>query len=59
MNREEIMSSCLLSYLRGLCDYFVQLRIVWTDKNGETDWSEWTQPFSISDIGGAEDICSK
>ena len=59
MNREEIMSSCLLSYLRGLCDYFVQLRIVWTDKNGETDWSEWTQPFSISDIGGADDICSK
>ena len=59
MAREAAMSMCLLVHVRGICSYYIQLRIVWTDKNKETDWSEWTQPFSVSDIGGADDICGK
>ena len=56
---EVAMSKCLQHYARNICAYYIQIRIVWTDKNGETDWSEWTQPFSVSDIGGADDICAK
>ena len=51
------MSSCLESHVRSICGYYVQLRIVWTDKNGETDWSEWTQPYNVSDISGADQLC--
>ena len=52
------MSMCIPNYVRGICDYYVQIRIVWKDVNGETDWSEWTQPFNISDISGADDLCN-
>ena len=60
---EANMSLCLEHYLRGICGYYVQIRIVWKDKangkgKGETDWSEWTQPFNLSDISGADNICS-
>ena len=52
------MSKCLQHYARNICGYYIQIRIVWTDKNGETDRSEWTQPFSVSDISGASDVCN-
>ena len=52
------MSMCIPNYVRGICNYYVQIRIVWKDVNGETDWSEWTQPFNISDISGADDLCN-
>ena len=55
MEREINMSICLQSYLRKICGYYVQLRIVWKDKNGETDWSEWTTPFNVGEI--ASGIC--
>ena len=60
---EQSMALCLETYLRGICGYYVQLRIVWKDNvkgkgKGETDWSEWTQPFNISDISGADNICN-
>jgi len=55
IEREYNMGICLQGYLRKICGYYVQLRIVWKDKNGETDWSEWTTPFNIGDIGGG--IC--
>lgn len=57
MNQEVAMANCIQRYTRNICGYFVQLRIVWTDKNGETDWSEWTEPFNVGDISGADDIC--
>ena len=56
---EVAMSKCLQHYVRNICGYYVQIRIVWTDTNGETDWSEWTQPFSVADISGADDICAR
>ena len=59
MSTEVSMSSCLQGHVRGFCNYFVQLRIVWKDKNGETDWSEWTEPYSIADISGADKICDE
>lgn len=49
---------CLEHYLSKLCGYYLQLRVVWKDKNGATDWSEWTKPFSISEISGADAICN-
>ena len=55
---EVSMSKCLQHYARNICGYYIQIRIVWTDKNGETDRSEWTQPFSVSDISGASDVCN-
>jgi hypothetical protein len=60
---EANMAMCLQAYLHGICGYYVQLRIVWKDNTngkgkGETDWSEWTQPFNISDISGADDLCN-
>ena len=55
---EKIYAMCLEHYLSKLCGYYLQLRVVWKDKNGATDWSEWTQPFSISDISGADAICN-
>ncbi len=58
MNSEFSTALCVSSYVRGICGYYVQLRIVWKDKNGETDWSEWTQPFNISEISGADAICN-
>ena len=57
IEREYNMGICLQGYLRKICGYYVQLRIVWKDKNGETDWSEWTTPFNIGDIGGG--ICGE
>ena len=57
MDSEMKMTNCLVSHVHGLCDYYVQIRIVWTDKNGETDWSEWTEPHSITQISGANKIC--
>ena len=59
MSTEVSMSSCLQGHVRGFCNYFVQLRIVWRDKNKETDWSEWTEPYSIADISGADKICDE
>lgn len=56
---EVAMSKCQQHYARRICGYYVQIRIVWTDKNGETDWSEWTEPLSISAISGASDICDQ
>lgn len=58
MAQETGMSMCIPDYVRGICGYYVQIRIVWKDINGETDWSEWTQPFNIADISGADDLCS-
>jgi hypothetical protein len=58
MAHETGMSMCIPGYVRGICGYYVQLRIVWKDVNGETDWSEWTQPFNVSDISGADDLCN-
>lgn len=55
MDREINMSTCLQGYLNKICGYYVQLRIVWKDKNGETDWSEWTAPLNVGEIGGG--IC--
>ncbi len=57
MNQEVSMANCLQRYTRNICGYYVQLRIVWKDKNGETDWSEWTEPYNVGDISGADDIC--
>lgn len=59
MLSEVSMSKCLQHYVRGICGYYVQIRIVWKDKNGETDWSEWTAPLSVGDIDGASDICAE
>lgn len=61
--KEASMAQCVQAYVRGICDYYVQLRIVWKDKTngkgkGETDWSEWTEPFNISDISGTDDLCN-
>jgi hypothetical protein len=58
MASEVNMSRCLRVYLQQFCHYLVQFRIVWTDKNGETDWSEWTSPYTISEINGMDDICA-
>jgi len=60
---EKSMALCLESHVRGMCGYYLQLRIVWKDNvkgkgKGETDWSEWTQPFNLSDISGADKICN-
>ena len=59
LQNEYNMALCLRSYLRGICGYYAQFRIVWKDKTngkgkGETDWSEWTAPMSLD---GAE-VCS-
>ena len=61
---EANMAICLQSYLHGICGYYVQIRIVWKDNTngkgkGETDWSEWTQPYNIRDISGADKICDQ
>lgn len=58
MATEVSMSRCLRVYLQQFCGYLVQFRIVWTDKNGETDWSEWTTPYAVGSIDGMSDICS-
>ena len=58
MAAEEAMSHCIEGHIRDICGYYVQIRIVWRDKNGETDWSEWTRPYNISDISGADKLCS-
>lgn len=57
MDNDIDLGNCLLAYIDNICDYYVQLRIVWTDTNGETDWSEWTQPFNVGQMSGADDIC--
>ena len=57
MNAEYDMHFCVQDYARKLCEYYVQLRIVWTDINGETDWSEWSKPFNVRDINGAKAFC--
>lgn len=56
MDSEVAMSECLAHNARSICGYYVQLRIVWKDRNGETDWSEWTQPYSVSSIDS--DFCN-
>lgn len=58
------LADCLESHVRGVCGYYVQLRIVWKDNvngkgKGATDWSEWTQPFNVGDISGSDVLCSK
>ena len=58
MATEVGMSNCLVSYLKGICDYFVQFRIVWRDKNGETDYSEWTVPYNIAEMDIAKKFCA-
>ena len=58
LNQEYEMARCLHFNLYELCGYFIQIRIVWKDTNGETDWSEWTKPFSVRDINGADKICN-
>ena len=60
---EANMALCLEHYLRGICGYYVQIRAVWKDNangkgKGETDWSEWTQPFNLSEMSGADDLCN-
>lgn len=58
MNNDLATSMCIENYLRIFCSYLVQFRIVWKDVNGETDWSEWSAPFSLSELSGADAVCS-
>ncbi|SHK28868.1 fibronectin type III domain-containing protein [Fibrobacter sp. UWB12] len=60
---EKNFAYCLESYVRKLCGYYVQFRLVWKDNingkgKGATDWSEWTEPYSVADISGADKICN-
>lgn len=60
---EKAFALCLESYVRKICGYYVQFRIVWKDNingkgKGATDWSEWTQPLNVGDISGADALCS-
>lgn len=53
------LTQCLLHYVKGICGYFVQFRIVWKDNvngkgKGATDWSEWTTPYHLND----HEVCS-
>ena len=48
---------CIENHTKTLCDYRIQVRIVWTDKRGETDRSEWTLPTGIGGAGGADALC--
>lgn len=57
MSNDAATSRCLEGYLRQMCSYMVQFRIVWTDVNGETDWSEWTAPISVASIDADNDVC--
>ena len=57
MNAEYDMHFCVQDYARKICEYYVQLRIVWTDINDETDWSEWSKPFNVREINGAKAFC--
>ena len=57
MNAEYDMHFCVQDYARKICEYYVQLRIVWIDINDETDWSEWSKPFNVREINGAKAFC--
>ena len=48
---------CIENHVRNLCDYRIQVRIVWTDRNGETDYSEWTLPTGLGGGKGVDDLC--
>lgn len=41
---ERSVSYCVKNYAQMICDYRIQVRIVWTDVNGYTAYSEWTAP---------------
>jgi hypothetical protein len=57
MDNEISTGTCILAYIDNICDYYVQFRIIWTDTNGETDYSEWTEPFNVADMSGAKEFC--
>lgn len=57
LSSERGMASCLLYNVKRMCDYFVQVRIVWVDMNGETEHSEWTAPVSPRDTKIMPEIC--
>lgn len=59
MLKEQAMAGCLKSYVRTLCGYSVQIRIVWKDKLGGTDYSEWTAPTGIRDANGGAGLCGE
>ena len=48
---------CIQNHVKSLCDFRIQVRIVWTDSNGETDRSEWTLPTGIKEGKGADGLC--
>ena len=48
---------CIQSYARRLCDYRIQVRVVWKDTNGETAYSEWTLPTGIESGRDADKFC--
>lgn len=58
MSEDYSTSLCIENYLSVACSYFVQFRIVWKDVYGETDWSEWSAPFGLSEVSGADAICT-
>lgn len=57
MNTEASVALCLENYLREYCSYMVQFRIVWKDKNGETDRGEWSEVYALREVEGADAIC--
>jgi hypothetical protein len=48
---------CIENHVRGFCDIRIQVRIVWTDRNGETDYSEWTLPTGIGGGKDSDKLC--
>lgn len=58
ISKEVNVSVCLENYLRNLCGYNVQFRVVWKDVYGETDYSEWTEVYTFGDVDGSDEICS-
>lgn len=59
MLKEQTMAACLKSYASTLCGYSVQIRVVWKDKFGETDYSEWTAPTGVRDMDGGAKLCGE
>ena len=48
---------CIENHVRNFCDIRIQVRIVWTDRNGETDYSEWTLPTGIGGGKDSDKLC--
>ena len=48
---------CIQNYVKRLCSYRIQVRIVWVDRNGETAHSEWTLPTGIESGRDADKFC--